>query len=124
MGRRIGNPFREKVSTKEFGKRLKECRLAKGLSIQKMTDDIGISRSHYSQLESGDKVPSLETLIYIIQYLGITSDDLLRDYSCKRSEIRGNLLIEKLEQLSESDQEHIEKMVLDEINYILGKRND
>ena len=124
MGRRIGNPFREKVSTKDFEKRLKECRLAKGLSIQKMTDDIGISRSHYSQLESGDKVPSLETLIYIIQYLGITSDDLLRDYSCKRSEIRGNLLIEKLEQLSESDQEHIEKMVLDEINYILGKRND
>ena len=124
MGRRIGNPGREKISMINFGKRLKECRLAKGLLIQKISDDIGITRSYYSQLESGDKVPSMETLINIIQYLGVSSDNLLRDYSCKRSEIRGNMLTEKLEQLSESDQEHIEKMVLDEINFILGKRND
>lgn len=40
--------------------KLKALREANGYTQQTLSDAIGMSRSHYSQVESGDKQPSLK----------------------------------------------------------------
>ena len=113
-----GDFYQQKIEKKEFGKRLKETRLAQGLSIQKTADGVGISRNYYSQLESGDKTPSLDTFINIVNFLSVTSDDLLRDCLEKKAEIRYNLLLSEISKLDEIDQQHIENLIKNEILYI------
>ena len=121
MGRN-GDFGHRKIDKTDFGKRLKECRLSKGYSIQKVSDAVGISRNYYFQLENGDKTPSLDTFILLANYLNVTSDELLRDCLNKKAEIRQNLLLSLISTLSEIDQQHIETLLKEEISYIQEKK--
>ena len=121
MGRN-GDFGHRKIDKTGFGKRLKECRLSKGYSIQKVSDAIGICRNYYFQLENGDKTPSLDTFILLANYLDVTSDELLRDCLNKKTEIRQNLLLSMISDLCETDQQHIEALIKEEISYIQGEK--
>lgn len=56
--------------------RLKALRIACGFSQYTFADALGISRSHYSQIETGDKMPSLTLAIKIKSILGYTNDNI------------------------------------------------
>jgi len=45
---------------------------------------IGISRSYYSQIETGDKQPSLQVALRIKQALGYYGDDIFDDTKIRR----------------------------------------
>ncbi len=59
--------------------KLKELREACGFTQQTFSEVIGISRSHYSQIETGDKGPSLKLAIKIKSVLCYKDDDLFTD---------------------------------------------
>lgn len=59
--------------------RLTRMREAQGYTQYTIADALGISRSHYSQIESGAKTPSLPIAIRIKKLLGYESDDLFDD---------------------------------------------
>lgn len=56
--------------------KLQQLRKACGYTQQTFSEAAGISRNHYSQIETGDKRPSLPVAIRIKSVLGYHNDDL------------------------------------------------
>lgn len=65
---------REEV--KEVRTVMVKARKAAGYTQQSISDELHISRSHYSQIESGEKNPSLALSMRIKKVLGYPYDDL------------------------------------------------
>jgi len=63
--------------TEELGARIRQARLAKGLSLRSMAADAEISPSLLSQVETGKVQPSVSTLWAIVSRLGLSVDDVL-----------------------------------------------
>lgn len=70
--------MRVKVRTKARTK-LKRIREAYGYTQQSFADAVGISRSHYAQIETGDKLPSYPVAIRIKNMLHYQGDDLFNN---------------------------------------------
>ena len=60
-----------------FGKRLKELRLEKGLSQQKLGEILGFCNQTISFWENGSREPDLDTLILMSQYFNGSIEELL-----------------------------------------------
>ena len=62
-----------------FGKRLKELRIEKGLSQQKLGELLGFCNQTISFWESGSREPDLDTLVKIAHYFEIPFEELLEE---------------------------------------------
>lgn len=60
---------RAETTTKKLVKLLKEKRLEKGISHQKLADIAGIHRSTVSRVESGERIPTITVCLKIAQAL-------------------------------------------------------
>ncbi len=56
----------------EFGLRLSQLRMEKGVSARDMSLSIGQSASYINNIETGVAYPSMQGLFYICEYLNIT----------------------------------------------------
>ncbi|MGH2967647.1 MAG: helix-turn-helix domain-containing protein, partial [Solirubrobacteraceae bacterium] len=64
----------------QLGHRIRGARERKGLSLRKLAEELGISPSALSQIETGRSRPSVNTLYTIVSALGVSMDALfLRD---------------------------------------------
>lgn len=61
-----------------------------GLSQEMAAEKIHISRSHYSQIESGDKTPSLDIALRIKQVFDYSDDDIFLNLNAPK---KGNISI-------------------------------
>jgi transcriptional regulator with XRE-family HTH domain len=61
----------------DMGDRLREARVARGLSLRALAERLGVSPSLISQVETGRARPSVSTLYAIATSLGISLDELL-----------------------------------------------
>ena len=62
-----------------FGKKLKELRIEKGFSQQKLGEILGFCNQTISFWESGSREPDLDTLLQIAHYFEVSLEDLLED---------------------------------------------
>lgn len=62
-----------------FGKRLKELRIEKGFSQQKLGEILGFCNQTISFWESGSREPDLDTLLDIAHYFEVSLEDLLEE---------------------------------------------
>ena len=62
-----------------FGKRLKELRIEKGLSQQKLGEILGFCNQTVSFWESGSREPDLDTLVKIAHFFEIPYEELLEE---------------------------------------------
>ncbi|MBQ3116396.1 MAG: helix-turn-helix transcriptional regulator [Clostridia bacterium] len=62
-----------------FGRKLKELRIEKGLSQQKLGENLGFCNQTISFWESGSREPDLDTLIKISHYFEVCLEDLLEE---------------------------------------------
>ena len=62
-----------------FGIRLKELRVERGLSQQKLGDELGFCNQTISFWESGSREPDLDTLVKIAHYFNIPYEELLEN---------------------------------------------
>jgi len=60
-----------------LGKRIREERTKRRLTQEKMSERLEISDSYYGQIERGERHITLDTLVAITQYFGVTVDCLL-----------------------------------------------
>ena len=60
-----------------IGKRIKKCRLEKGLTQEKLSDMIGISKAHMSHIETGTTKLGFPVLCGIANALGVGLDYLM-----------------------------------------------
>ena len=60
------------MDTQEFGRRLAELRMVKGVSARDMSLSIGQATGYINNIENGKNFPSMALFFYICEYLGIT----------------------------------------------------
>ncbi|MDQ0381278.1 cupin domain-containing protein [Amycolatopsis thermophila] len=61
----------------KIGPALREARIGKGLSLRSVATATGISASLLSQVETGKSQPSVSTLYSLVNFLGVSLDELL-----------------------------------------------
>lgn len=60
-----------------FKDRLRATRIARGFTLQKTADAIGIALRSYQKYESGDSEPSFSYLVALADFLSVPTDFLL-----------------------------------------------
>jgi transcriptional regulator with XRE-family HTH domain len=61
----------------EFGVRLREARVLRGMSLRSVAQAVGVSASLISQVETGKTQPSVSTLYALVNHLGVSMDELM-----------------------------------------------
>ncbi len=61
----------------DIGQRIKQKRIEKGLTQEKLSELIGVGPSHMSHIEGGTTVPSFEVFIKLLNVLDCSGDELL-----------------------------------------------
>ncbi len=66
----------------QFPQRLKELREEKGLSIEMLAKELGVSDIAIGRWEKGLRTPNIDTLILVANYFNVSADYLLdlKDY--------------------------------------------
>ena len=67
------------IEYESIGKRIKQFRIERNLSQEKLGVMISMYPHHISQIENGRRVPSVKSLNLIANILNVTADDLLVD---------------------------------------------
>lgn len=62
--------------------KLVKLREGRGYTQKTFSEAVGISRSHYSQIETGEKEPSLKVGLKIKRVLDYQYDDIFFNYKC------------------------------------------
>ena len=75
------------VDYADIGKRIRACRLAKGMTQEQLANEVGVVVTHISHIETGNSVPSLKTLIDIINALDSWMTEQLADCSADEAKI-------------------------------------
>lgn len=71
-----------------FNERLNQVRKSKGITAQKMADQLCINIRSYRAYESADRLPNIEMLVKIADILNVSTDFLLcRDDFLKALEV-------------------------------------
>lgn len=63
--------------TADIGARLRDARTQRGLSLRSVAQELGVSASLISQVETGKTQPSVSTLYALVNHLGVSMDELL-----------------------------------------------
>lgn len=61
----------------EFGKLIKELRIAQGLTIREVADKVEVNVRAYNYYEQSAREPSLETLKKICDFFDVSADYLI-----------------------------------------------
>ena len=75
----------------ETGKRIKAIRETKGMTQMKFAEKLNISRSYMNKIEKGTKTASLDLLIEIAVYGGVTLDYLVLGQSLAAIQVKANI---------------------------------
>lgn len=108
--------------------RIKARRLECKLTQDQLGELCNASKSAVSQWESGDTVPSVETLLLLRQALGCSIDWLLTGSTCQEEDVRLQRLTELFRELDQRGQDAVFRVAESESSYsvkpeILPKRS-
>ncbi len=73
------NNLRDKKVLEQFGQKLKDLRLQKGLTLEQLAFEADIELSQVHRAEKGKINPTLTTLIALAKGLGIALTELMAD---------------------------------------------
>ena len=90
-----------------IGRNMKKVRLEKKLRQEDVAEKAEISLTYYGAVERGEKIPSLDALIEILNALEISADMVMCDVVHNGYEVKNSLLNDKLQRLSPEDQVRI-----------------
>lgn len=90
-----------------IGANIRQCRLSKNMRQEDLAEKANLSVTYIGMIERGEKTPSLETLITILNVMGVSADVVLCDVLEGGYTVKHSLLNEKLSQLCEADRNKI-----------------
>ena len=99
-----------------IGKNIRKYRLMKKLRQEDLAEKTDLSINYVGAIERGEKIPSLETFIAIINALDVSADMILADVIEKGYVVKTSMLAQKLEKISDEDR----AMIYDVIDAILN----
>lgn len=82
-----------------IGKNIRKYRMLKGLRQEDVAERANLSVNYVGMIERGEKTPSLETFINIVNAIGISADMILCDVLNNGYAVKESLLSEKMKKL-------------------------
>lgn len=104
-----------------IGKNIRKFRLANALRQEDLAEKTGLSVNYIGMLERGEKIPSLETFIDLVNALGVSADMILTDVIDTGYTVKSSLLTEQLEKLSDEERKRIYDVVETLIRHAVDK---
>lgn len=95
------------MELESIGRNIRKYRLMKKLLQADLAEKADLSVNYVGAIERGEKVPSLETLIVIINALGVSADMILTDVIDTGYTVKDSMLAEKLDKFSAEDRAKI-----------------
>ena len=95
----------------KVGKNIRKYRTAKKLKQDDLAEMAGISSNYMGMIERGEKKPSLETFISILNALEVSADMVLSDVLTVGYTIKSSMLNDKISSLSNTDKEKIYEII-------------
>ena len=90
-----------------IGKNIRKFRLARKLRQEDLAEKTDLTTNYIGMVERGEKIPSLETFIKIVNALGVSSDMVLTEVLETGYTVKNSMLNEKLEKLAPEDRNRI-----------------
>lgn len=90
-----------------IGKNVRKYRLMKKLRQEDLAEKAGLITNYIGMVERGEKIPSLETFIKILNALGVSADMVLSEVLDTGYTVKNSMLNEKLEKLTPEDRDRI-----------------
>ena len=94
-----------------IGKNIRKFREIKKLRQEDLAEKTDLTTNYIGMIERGKKIPSLETLINILNSLGVSADMVLSDVLDNGYKVKDSLLNEKLEKLVPEDRNRIYEVI-------------
>lgn len=94
-----------------IGKNIRKFREIKKLRQEDLAEKTDLTTNYIGMIEQGEKIPSLETFINILNSLGVSADMVLSDVLDNRYKVKDSLLNEKLEKLVPEDRNRIYEVI-------------
>jgi transcriptional regulator with XRE-family HTH domain len=99
------------MQDKAIGKRIQQYREAKGYTQESFAEIVKLTPNYLSAIERGVKTPSVDTLIEIINSLGVSADEILMDVINAGYKIKASKLSEEIGNLPQDEQKRIFSVV-------------
>ena len=94
-----------------IGKNIRKFREIKKLRQEDLAEKTDLTTNYIGMIERGEKIPSLETFINILNSLGVSADMVLSDVLDNGYKVKDSLLNEKLEKLVPEDKNRIYEVI-------------
>lgn len=100
-----------------IGRNIKKYRIEKKLRQEDLAEKTDLSANYIGMVERGEKIPSLETFISILNALEISADMVLADVLKQGYVVKNSLFSEDMQKLSQEDRERIYLVIETLIKY-------
>lgn len=94
-----------------IGKNIRKYRLMKKYRQEDLAERTGLSANYIGMVERGEKVPSLETFINILNALDVSADMVLADVLKTGYIVKNFILNEKMSKLAPEDRDKIYEVI-------------
>ena len=94
-----------------IGKNIRKFREIKKLRQEDLAEKTDLTTNYIGMIERGEKIPSLETFINILNSLGVSADMVLSDVLDNGYTVKNSMLNEKLEKLVPEDRNRIYEVI-------------
>lgn len=94
-----------------IGKNIRKYRLEKRLRQEDLAERAGLSTNYIGMVERGEKIPSLETFVVILNVLGVSADMVLADVLDVGYTVKNSLLNEKLSKLDKAERDRVYNVI-------------
>lgn len=94
-----------------IGNNIRKYRLMKKLRQEDLAEKAGLTANYIGMVERGEKIPSLETFIKILNTLGVSADMVLSDVLDNGYTVKNSMLNEKMEKLAPEDRNRIYEVI-------------
>lgn len=95
------------LGLEKFGERVQGFRLQRGITREELAAKVGITDTYLSMVESGTKVPGLETCLKLLNALEASADIAFMDSLVSGSTQKASYLNSKLEEISAEDRQTV-----------------
>lgn len=103
-----------------LGQRIREERLKLRLTQTKLAEDIDVSDAYIGQIERGERSLTLDTLVRLVNRLGVTIDYLLKD----SVDSTDDAIINQFKQIIDTQSDKRRQMAIDVLKTIFAHLED
>lgn len=89
------------------GRNIKKYRKLKKLTQEQLAQKTSLTSNYIGMVERGEKIPSLETFVLLVNALEVSSDKILSGVIDKGYLVKVSILTQKLSMLNEKEKDHI-----------------